>query len=125
MEGASFQNNGAQATELNPSSDETHTAASVYKADIRGTIFTGANMDGLDMRGATVSTGSGQFQKAFTGYDGKIVPVAFQFGATVLGNTTSNTTCPDGNSGPCHVRAVAMELPDLSTIVAEPEDSPA
>ena len=30
-------------------------------------------------------------------------PVAFTYGTTVFGNTTSNTKCPDGNSGPCKV----------------------
>ena len=53
---ASFQDNGTTATQLTPSSDTTHTPASVYKADLRGTNFTGANMDGLDMREATYST---------------------------------------------------------------------
>ena len=38
---ASFQDNGANATQLTPSSDITHTSASVYKADIRGTKWAG------------------------------------------------------------------------------------
>lgn len=107
MVGAEFLDNGSTATELTPSSDVTHTPASVYQADIRGTNFTGANMDGLDMRGATFSTSSGEFEQIYIGYNGAKVPVAFDFGPTILGNTTSGTTCPDGNNGPCTLAAVA------------------
>jgi hypothetical protein len=62
-------------------------------------------MDGLDMRDAKFSTGPGEFEQAYVGFDGKKVPVAFRFGATLLGNTTSGTTCPDGNNGPCQLKA--------------------
>ena len=102
MEGASFQDNGTQATELNPTYPEG-TSASVECAYIYGTDFTGANMDGLHMNGAYVATKSGQFGHVFTAFGGDIVPVSFNYGPTVFGNTTSNTTCPDGNSGPCKV----------------------
>lgn len=105
MVGASFQDNGGVPTQLTPSSDPTHTPASVYQADIRGTNFTGANMDGLDMRDATYSTSGGTFEKIFAGYNGAKVPVAFKYGPTLLGNTTSGTVCPDGNSGPCSLSA--------------------
>ena len=101
MVGASFQDNGSVAVQLTPSSDVTHQDASVYQADIRGVNFTGANMDGLDMRGATVSTSSGTFEQSFTGYAGQKVPVAFEYGPTQLGNTTQTTQCPNGSSGPC------------------------
>ena len=107
MVGAEFLDNGSTPVELTPSSDVTHTPASVYQADIRGTNFTGANMDGLDMRGATFSTASGEFENIYIGYNGVKVPVAFNFGATLLGNTTSGTTCPDGSNGPCSLAAVA------------------
>ena len=102
MEGASFQDNGTQATELNPTYPEG-IAASVESAYIYGTNFTGANMDGLHMNGAYVATDTGQFEHVFTAFGGDIVPVSFNYGPTVFGNTTSNTTCPNGNSGPCKV----------------------
>ena len=102
---ASFADNGSAATQLTPSSDSTHTPASVYKADIRGTNFTGANMDGLDMREAGYSTTSGDFEKLYDGFAGTKVPVAFRYAATQLGTTTGATTCPDGNDGPCTLRA--------------------
>jgi uncharacterized protein YjbI with pentapeptide repeats len=105
MVGASLQDNGAQPTELTPSSDVTHTPASIYQADIRGTNFTGANMDGLDMRGAITSASGGEFRHIYKDFHGQPVPVAFDYGATVLGNTTSSTTCPDGSSGPCSISA--------------------
>jgi uncharacterized protein YjbI with pentapeptide repeats len=101
LTGARFLDNGSTATTLTPSSDVTHTPASVYQAHLEGADFTGANMDGLNMRGATVATGSGQFEKLYAGYGGTTVPVAFDYGPTRLGTTTGNTTCPDGNSGPC------------------------
>lgn len=98
---ASFQENGRTATQLTPSSDVTHTPASVYKADLRGANFTGANMDGLDMREAQYSTTKGLFEKVYLDYWGKKVPVSFEYPATQLGVTTRNTTCPDGHDGPC------------------------
>ncbi|WP_382403368.1 pentapeptide repeat-containing protein [Flexivirga alba] len=101
LTGASFQDNGATATSLTPSSDPTHTPASVYTAHLEGTNFSGANMDGLNMREATVSTSGGDFEKIYSGFGGVKVPVAFHYGPTQLGTTTSNTTCPAGNNGPC------------------------
>jgi len=101
LTGASFQDNGATATQLTPSSDLTHTPASVYTAHLEGTNFTGANMDGLNMRGATFSTSSGDFEKIYAGFDGAKIPVAFRYGPTQLGTTTSSTTCPQGTNGPC------------------------
>ena len=83
----------------------THTAASVYKADLRGANFTGANMDGLDMREAECSTTTGLFQQVYLGYSGTKVPVSFHYPATHLGVTTGGTTCPDGQAGPCTLRA--------------------
>ena len=102
MEGASFQDNGMQATELTPTYPEG-TSASVEGAYLYGTNFTGANMDGLHMNGAYVAADAGQFKHVFTGYGGDIVSVSFNYGPTVFGNTTANTTCPNGNSGPCKV----------------------
>jgi Pentapeptide repeats (8 copies) len=71
------------------------------EADLRGANFTGANMDGLDMREGNYTTSGGEFEQIYTGYQNKKVPVAFKFGAPLLGNTTSGTTCPNGQSGPC------------------------
>lgn len=101
--GATFRDNGATATQLTPSSDETHTPAGVFKADLRGADFTGANMDGLDMREATVASAGGSFEKLFVGYGGAKVPVAFDYQPTRLGDTTKETTCPDGTPGPCTI----------------------
>jgi hypothetical protein len=52
---------------------------------------------------AIVATEGDFFGKNFMGYSNAIVPVAFTYGPTVFGNTTKNTTCPDGNPGPCKV----------------------
>lgn len=100
--GATFQNSGSVQTELTPSNRDG-SDASIAHADIKGTDFTGANMDGLDMVGAIVAATGSFFEKKFTGYDQVSMPVAFNYGPTMFGNTTSNTKCPDGNSGPCHV----------------------
>jgi uncharacterized protein YjbI with pentapeptide repeats len=101
--GTSFQNSGGNATEFTPSR-RMGNAASIYKADISGTDFTGANMDGLDMNKAKVATENGYFQQTFTGYKNASVLVSFNYGPTKFGNTTKNTTCPDGNGGPCSVK---------------------
>jgi uncharacterized protein YjbI with pentapeptide repeats len=100
--GATFQNSGSVQTQLTPSNRDGSDASSAH-ADIRGTDFTGANMDGIDMVGAIVGASGGFFETKFTGYDHVSIPVAFNYGPTLFGNTTSNTKCPDGNSGPCHV----------------------
>ncbi|HEY5784261.1 MAG TPA: pentapeptide repeat-containing protein [Microlunatus sp.] len=97
---ASFQDNGTTATQLTPSSDTTHTPASVYKADLRGANFTGANMDGLDLRETQYSTATGLFQQVYLDYGGKKAPVSFDYPATQLGVTTGSITCPDGHDGP-------------------------
>jgi hypothetical protein len=83
----------------------------VYKADIRGTQFADvgqngritnpANMDGLDMNEAIVSTNTGSFKQAYEDYYGQPVPVIVQYGPTVLGTTTASTVCPNGGNGPC------------------------
>ena len=99
--GASFRDDGTRATQLTPSSDDIHTRASARGADIRGADFTGANMDGLNMQNACYSTTTGPFESVYIGFAGKEIPVAFTYGPTVLGNTTSNTTCPNGADGPC------------------------
>ncbi|WP_141824726.1 pentapeptide repeat-containing protein [Humibacillus xanthopallidus] len=101
LTGARFLDNGTTPTQLTPSSDTTHTPASVYDAHLEGADFTGANMDGLNMRGATVATAKGQFEKIYDGYAGARVPVAFAYDPTRLGTTTGGTTCPDGSNGPC------------------------
>jgi uncharacterized protein YjbI with pentapeptide repeats len=100
--GSRFQNSGSVPAELTPSIRDG-SDASIAQADISGTDFTGANMDGLDMVGAIVATEGDFFGKNFTGYHNASVPVTFTYGPTVFGNTTKNTTCPDGNSGPCKV----------------------
>ncbi|MCC2642115.1 MAG: pentapeptide repeat-containing protein [Nitrospira sp.] len=100
--GSTFKNNGSVPAELTPSSRDG-SDASIAQADISGTDFTGANMDGLDMVGATVATKSDSFGKNFPGYNNASVLVAFSYDPTVFGNTTKNTTCPNGNPGPCKV----------------------
>ena len=100
--GSSFKNSGSVPTKLTPSNRDG-SAASIYQADIRGTDFTGADMDWLDMVGAIVATEGDFFGKTFTGYNNAKVMVTFNYDPTVFGNTTSNTKCPDGNSGPCKV----------------------
>jgi uncharacterized protein YjbI with pentapeptide repeats len=105
--GSTFRDDGGSPAQLTPSSDVTHTPASVYHADIRGVNFTGANMDGLEMRGATVSTTGGEFAREVAGFGGATVPVAFKYGPTLLGNTTASTLCPDGSNGPCSLSAAA------------------
>ena len=100
--GSRFNNNGWVPTKLTPSSRDG-SDASIYQANIRGTDFTGANMDWLDMIGAAVTTKGDFFGKNFTGYQNASVPVAFTYGPTIFGNTTQNTKCPDGNPGPCKV----------------------
>ena len=99
--GASFQDYDGSAVELTPASDVVHTAATVSGADIRGTNFTGANMMGLNMVNAVYSTAPGIFSAGYPTFDGQQVLVAFNFGVTVLGNTTNTTTCPDNTTGPC------------------------
>ncbi|WP_404391782.1 pentapeptide repeat-containing protein [Humibacillus xanthopallidus] len=101
LEGASFRDNGSTPTALTPSSDSVHTPASVYEAHLEGADFTGANMDGLNMRGATVATTPGRFQQAYDSYGGAKVIVSFDYAPTRLGTTTGNTTCPNGDAGPC------------------------
>ena len=101
LEGATFRDNGSVATQLTPSSDSVHTPASVYEAHLEGADFTGANMDGLNMRGAIVATASGSFQQVYDSYGGSKVIVSFDYAPTRLGTTTGNTTCPNGDAGPC------------------------
>jgi len=100
--GSQFKNSGSVPTKLTPSNRDG-SDASVALADISGTDFTGADMGGLDMVGATVATKGDFFGKNFTGYNNASVPVSFNYGPTVFGNTTCKTTCPDGNPGPCKV----------------------
>ena len=102
--GTSFQNNGTRATELTPSIRSIGIDASTVNADIRGTDFTGAHMDGLDMDGAIVATKGDFFEQLFTGYKDASVLVSFNYGPTVFGNTTTQTICPDGQNGPCTVK---------------------
>jgi uncharacterized protein YjbI with pentapeptide repeats len=99
------------SAQLTPSSNSNAVGASVYKADIRGTEFADvgpggritnpANMDGLDMNEAIVSTTAGSFEQTYQDYYGQPVPVLIQYGPTVLGTTTSSTVCPGGANGPC------------------------
>jgi uncharacterized protein YjbI with pentapeptide repeats len=100
--GSSFKDSGSVPAELTPSSRDG-SDASIAQADISGTDFTGANMDGLDMVGAIVATKSDFFGKNFTGYHKARVQVAITYDPTLFGNTTKNTTCPNGKAGPCKV----------------------
>ena len=102
LNGTSFQNSGDVPTMFTPSF-RVGIAASINTADITGTDFTGANMDGLDMDKAIVATESGSFFQPFAAYGGPRVLVTFNYGPTKFGSTTQNTTCPDGNHGPCQV----------------------
>jgi uncharacterized protein YjbI with pentapeptide repeats len=100
--GTSFKDDGGNAVQLTPSI-RVGTAASINTADISGTDFTGANMDGLDMDKATVATTGAPFQQIFPGYKNTEVMVSFNYGPTKFGNTTAQTTCPNGSHGPCSV----------------------
>jgi len=96
---------------LIPTSDTGHTVPIVNSADLRGTLFADqagnvitnpANMDGLDMNGACVSTTGGVYSpQTYTDYYGQTIQIYVDYGATVLGTTTSNTTCPNGQPGVC------------------------
>ncbi|MFB5675074.1 pentapeptide repeat-containing protein [Paenibacillus terreus] len=99
MVGASFRQ-----AQLIPATQPPNPDASFYEADIRGTDCTGANMDGLDMRSAQVSTEPGEFNQVYKDYYGNPIPVILSYSATVLGNTTNGTTCVDGSKGPCHLK---------------------
>jgi hypothetical protein len=71
-------------------------------ADVSGGVTTNpANMDGLEMDGATYSTSSPYKPTTYKDYYGNPVMIYVNFGPTVLGTTTSSTTCPNGQSGPC------------------------
>jgi uncharacterized protein YjbI with pentapeptide repeats len=97
--------------ELNPTSDEEHSVPTMNAADIRGALFADvaggvttnpANMDGLEMDGATWSVTSGVYDpEKYKDYYGKPIQIYVNYGATVLGTTTSSTTCPNGQNGPC------------------------
>lgn len=99
------------STTLNPTSDTEHSVPSMHNANITGTQFAdseggvitnAANMDGLEMQGATFSTTSGVYEPtSFTDYYGKPVFIYVSYQPTLLGTTTSSTTCPNGNDGPC------------------------
>jgi len=100
--------------QLIPTTDGVDSVPTMEQADIRGALFADeangqltnlANMDGLDLRNAVFSTSSGQFQKVYPGYSGNVV-IATQYGATVLGTTTTATMCPNGSQGPCTLALV-------------------
>jgi uncharacterized protein YjbI with pentapeptide repeats len=105
--GASF--NGAvlvgatlRKVSLSPQQEAPHRPASVHGADIRGTNFSEANMDGLDMLDATVAREPGKFEKSYKDFYGKLtIFLTVDYGKTIYGSTTSGTTCPDGAAGPC------------------------
>jgi uncharacterized protein YjbI with pentapeptide repeats len=84
--GASFQDTGSTATLLTPSM-RMGNAASIHSADVSGTNFTGAEMTGIDMGDIITSQTGGTFHHRFTGYNGAIVPVSFNYGPTKMGNT--------------------------------------
>lgn len=90
--------------QLIPATQPPNPDASFYEADLRGTDCTGANMDGLDMRLAQVSTEPGEFNQVYKDYYGNPIPVILSYTATILGNTTPGTTCVDGSKGPCHLK---------------------
>jgi uncharacterized protein YjbI with pentapeptide repeats len=95
---------------LNPTSDAVHSVPTMHNANISGTLFADvsggvttnpANMDGLEMDGATYLTPSPYQPTTYKDYYGNTVTIYVNFGPTVLGTTTSSTTCPNGQSGPC------------------------
>ena len=99
-----------QSTQITPTTDGVGSVPSMSEADIRGTLFAdqthggitnAANMDGLDMDNATCSTVAGNYVAKLTDYYGKPVLVFEAYPATLLGTTTSATTCPNGSAGPC------------------------
>jgi uncharacterized protein YjbI with pentapeptide repeats len=97
--------------QLDPMAEPPYSAPSVENANIYGTQFADvsggvitnpANMDGLDMEGAQYSTVPGTYEPTnYTDYYGKPVFIYASYGPTVLGATTSSTTCPNGQLGPC------------------------
>ncbi|WP_221801564.1 pentapeptide repeat-containing protein [Oceanobacter mangrovi] len=89
--------------QLSPPLTAITGAAILEKADIRGADFSEANMDGVNMQGATVSVEPGSFSDVYTFENSEPIFISLDFGLTQLGNTTSGTTCPDGSSGPCHL----------------------
>lgn len=98
------------SAQITPTSDKDHSAPTMRKADLRGVQFADvtqkgtsnpANLDGLDMLGATYSAKGGMCEidyKDFYDSDGMTV---VNYGPTVPGETTASTVCPDGNKGPC------------------------
>lgn len=97
--------------QLTATSDSSHTVPTMHNANICGTQFAQvaggvttnpANMDGLEMEGAIYSTGSGLYNPTnYQDYYGNPLIIYVEYGATVLGTTTSSTTCPNGDDGPC------------------------
>ncbi len=96
---------------LTPTSDSAHLVPSVNAADLRGTLFADesggvitnpANMDGLDMNAACVSTSSGVYDpRSYTDFYGRPIQIYVNYTATVLGTTTASTVCPNGQPGVC------------------------
>ena len=74
--------------------------ADMHNANISGTLFADvsggvttnpANMDGLEMDGATYSTSSGKYKPTtYKDYYGNPVMIYVNYGPTVLGTTTSS-----------------------------------
>jgi uncharacterized protein YjbI with pentapeptide repeats len=97
--------------QLDPSDDGIAQATTMHDADIRGTQFAQvaggqitnpANMDGLEMLGATYSTDGDVYNPTtYVDYYDKPVLIYVSYQATVLGTTTHSTTCPNGSLGPC------------------------
>ncbi len=96
---------GRTAVELTPSPRDSGRAVMV-NVKFNGADFTGSNMDGLDMVGATDLPQDDNVNKVTDtpfpalGHNGKVM-VAFTCGPTKLGNTTSGTTCQNNTNGPC------------------------
>ena len=51
--------------------------------------------------GPSVAATSGSFQQVYDSYGCSTVTVSFDYAPTRLGITTGNTTCPNGEAGPC------------------------
>jgi uncharacterized protein YjbI with pentapeptide repeats len=98
------------SAKLTPTSETDPAPAVLSRADIRGTQFADvtdggrtnpADMDGADLKGCVLSTSSGVFEQEVKGYGDQMLQLKAPFGVTVLGTTTENTTCPNGQPGRC------------------------
>jgi uncharacterized protein YjbI with pentapeptide repeats len=107
---------------LNEDTSNNATPASFSKADIRGIDASNSQMDGLDMTGATYSTGSGTYTNtSLKDFNGQPIVIAVKYNETILGNITSATKCPNGPpvTDPT-TGTLVCELTGAATLSVEP-----